>query len=193
MYVFDTSLEPASRIDPDRPTQRLVFRLPRPVLRRVRHDRRRLLAHLSDHDGPPPAWSGDGLVTFTYTTSSERSRPVFCDRRDHPLPPRSLRQVRPGQPVRLTLRQVRRGGHSANTRLEVLKLQLLHMDAPLPGGPASPHSIQSYALQLPVDLAQEVERLAQAEDWSTTAWLRNAIEQQVTLQKARLPHRETVA
>jgi hypothetical protein len=41
MYVFDTSLEPASRIDPDRPTQRLVFRLPRPVLRRVRHDRRR--------------------------------------------------------------------------------------------------------------------------------------------------------
>ena len=193
MYVFDTNLEPASRIDPDRPTQRLVFRLPRTVLRRARHDRRRLLAHLSDHDGPSPTWSGDGLVTFTYTTSSERSRPVFCDRRDHPLPARSLRQVRPGQPVRLTLRQVRRGGHRANTRLEVLKVQLLHLDAPLPGGPAAPHSIQSYALQLPVDLAQEVERLAQSEDWSTTAWLRNAIEQQVTLQQARLAQRQSVA
>lgn len=193
MYVFDTSLEPATRIDPNLPTQRLVFRLPRLVLRRVRQDRRRLLAHLSDYDDPAPTRSGDGLVTFTYTTSSERSRPVFCDRRDHPLPARSLRQVQPGRPVRLTLRQVRRGGLRANTRLEVLKLQLLHMDAPLPGGPAAPHSIQSYALQLPVDLAQEVERLAQAEDWSTTAWLRNAIEQQVTLQKARLPHRQSVA
>jgi hypothetical protein len=187
MYVFDTNLEPASRIDPQRPTQRLVFQLPRLVLRRVRQDRRRLLAHQSHNDDPPPAWSGDGLVTFTYTSGSERSRPVFCDRRDQPLPERSLRQVQPGHPVRLTLRQVRRGGARPGTRLEVLKLQLLHLDAPLPGGPAAPHSIQAYVLQLPVDLAQEVERLAQAEDWSTIAWLRNAIEQQVSQQRARLP------
>lgn len=193
MDVFDTCLEPTSRIDPQRPTQRLVFRLPRHVLRRVRQERRRLLAHLSDHDVPPPAWSGDGLVTFTYTSSSERSRPVFCDRRDQPLPERSLHQVQPGHPVRLTLRQVRRGGARPGTRLEVLKLQLLHLDAPLPGGPAAPHSIQAYVLQLPVDLAQEVERLAQAEDWSTTAWLRNAIEQQVSLQRARRPQRQAVA
>jgi len=190
MYVFDTSLEPASRVDVSQLTQRLVFRLPPVVLRRVRRDRRKLLQ--SQHS-PAPPWEADGQVTFAYATTSDRSRPVYCDRRDQPLPQRSLSQVRPGVPVRLTLRQVRRGGVRPGTRLEVLKVQLLHLDAPLPGGPAAPHSIQSFDLQLPVDLAQEVERLAHAEDWSTTAWLRNAIEQQVARSRARLNNRETAA
>lgn len=190
MYVFDTSLDSASRIDSAQSTHRLSFRLPDSVLRRARRDRRRFL---QGREGLAMPWDADGRVTFTYSVASERSRPVYCDRRDQPLPARQLSQVRAGSAVRLTLRQVRKGGGRPGTRLEVLKVQLLHVDAPLPGGPAAPHSIQSFDLQLPVDLAQEVERLAQAEDWSTTAWLRNAIEQQVARSRARLSNHENAA
>ena len=72
------------------------------------------------------------------------------------------------------------------TRLQVLKVQVLHLDAPHQGGLASPHSIQTVTLQLPLDLMQDVERLAQCEDWSSQAWLRNAIEAQVRDTRARL-------
>ena len=41
-------------------------------------------------------------------------------------------------------------------------------------------------LQLPLDLMQDVERLAQCEDWSNQSWLRNAIEAQVRDTRARL-------
>ena len=41
-------------------------------------------------------------------------------------------------------------------------------------------------LQLPLDLMQDVERLAQCEDWSNQAWLRNAIEAQVRETRAQL-------
>ena len=65
-------------------------------------------------------------------------------------------------------------------------MQVLHLDAPHQGGLASPHSIQTVNLQLPLDLVQDVERLALSEDWSNQAWLRNAIEAQVRDTRAGL-------
>ena len=48
-------------------------------------------------------------------------------------------------------------------------------------------------LQLPLDLMQEIERLALIEDWSNQAWLRNAIETQVRETRTRLGLDESVA
>ena len=84
------------------------------------------------------------------------------------------------------MRQVRHRQPRTGTRLQVLKVQVLHLDAHHQGGLASPHSIQTVTLQLPLDLMQDVERLAQCEDWSNQAWLRNAIEAQVRDTHARL-------
>ena len=111
---------------------------------------------------------------------------VFADRRDAPLGNRGLHRIRAGCPVRLTVRQVRHRQPRTGTRLQVLKVQVLHLDAPHQGGLASPHSIQTVTLQLPLDLMQDVERLAQCEDWSNQAWLRNAIEAQVRETRTRL-------
>ena len=88
--------------------------------------------------------------------------------------------------MRLTVRQVRQRQPRTGTRLQVLKVQVLHLDAPHQGGLATPHSIQAVNLQLPLDLVQDVERLALSEDWSNQAWLRNAIEAQVRETRTRL-------
>ncbi|WP_255477320.1 hypothetical protein [Synechococcus sp. BIOS-U3-1] len=81
----------------------------------------------------------------------------------------------------------------AGARLQVLKVQVLHLDAPHQGGLASPHSIQNVNLRVPLDLMQEVERLALYEDWSNQAWLRNAIEAQVRDTRTRLGLDESAA
>ena len=142
----------------------------------------------------PLPWNSDGMVTFTYSTSSQRSQPLFSDRRDEPLPRRSRQQIHTGQPVRLSLRQVQRSGTKPGTRLEVLKVQFLLVDAPAgKNKPASPHSIQTVPLALPVDLMQEVERLANADDWSVSSWLRNAIESQVRQKQRERNNRRSAA
>ena len=111
---------------------------------------------------------------------------MFADRRDAPLGNKALQRICAGCPLRLTVRQVRHRQPRTGTRLQVLKVQVLHLDAPHQGGLASPHSIQTVNLQLPLDLMQDVERLAQYEDWSNQAWLRNAIEAQVRETRTRL-------
>ena len=180
MYVVDTTLSAGTRVTTECSLQKLVFPLTPDLQRKVRKDQRKLMGKEAASMAPLP-WDRDGRVTFTYNASSQRSQPLFCDRRDEPLPRRSRQQIHTGQPVRLSLRQVQRGGSRPGTRLEVLKLQLLLVDAPAgKNKPASPHSIQTVPLALPVDLMQEVERLAKADDWSVSAWLRNAIESQVS-------------
>ena len=145
----------------------------------------------SRHSSMP--WNDEGLVTFSFRAESGSSSPVFSDRRDHPLNRGAVRRIRAGSRVRLSIRQVRRGHPRPGNRLQVLKVQVLDLDAIPKGGPASPHSIQSVTLQLPLDLMQDVERLATQEDWSTQAWLRNAIESQARRSRQRLGLDESVA
>ena len=193
MYVIDTTLSAGTRITTESALQRLVFPLPPDLQRKVRKDQRKLMGKEAAAMAPLP-WDRDGLVTFTYSTSSQRSQPLFCDRRDEPLPRRSHQQIHNGQPVRLSLRQVQRSGTRPGTRLEVLKVQLLLIDAPAgKNKPASPHSIQTVPLSLPVDLMQEVERMAKADDWSVSAWLRNAIESEVNRAQRKGDNRRSAA
>jgi hypothetical protein len=193
MFVVDTTLSSGTRVTKESSLQRLVFPLPPDLQRKVRKNQRKWMGKEAAALAPLP-WDRDGLVTFTYSTSSQRSQPLFCDRRDEPLPGRSRQQIHTGQPVRLSLRQVQRGGTRPGTRLEVLKVQLLLIDAPAgKNRPASPHSIQTVPLALPVDLMQEVERLAKAGDWSVSAWLRNAIESQVSRAQRERDNRRSAA
>ena len=193
MYVVDTTLSSGTRVTKESSLQRLVFPLPPELQRKVLKNQRKWMGKEAAALAPLP-WNRDGMVTFTYSTSSQRSQPLFCDRRDEPLPRRSRQQVHTGQPVRLSLRQVQRGGTRPGTRLEVLKVQLLLIDAPAgKNKPASPHSIQTVPLSLPVDLMQEVERLAKAGDWSVSAWLRNAIESQVSRAQREGDNRRSAA
>ena len=186
MYVFDTVLEPKTSLLGDARLQRLIFRLPHEVMATARHDRRRLLKTLEKGESSRPPWDAQGRVCFSYSGKTGISTPVFADRRDAPLGKRGLQRIRAGCPVRLTVRQVRQRQPRTGTRLQVLKVQVLHLDAPHQGGLASPHSIQTVNLQLPLDLVQDVERLALSEDWSNQAWLRNAIETKVRDTHARL-------
>ena len=193
MYVVDTTLSSGTRVTKESSLQRLVFPLPPDLQRKVRKNQRKWMGKEAAALAPLP-WDRDGMVTFTYSTNSQRSQPLFCDRRDQPLPRRSRQQIHTGQPVRLSLRQVQRGGTRPGTRLEVLKVQLLLIDAPAgKNKPASPHSIQTVPLSLPVDLMQEVERLAKAGDWSVSAWLRNAIESQVSRAQREGDNRRSAA
>jgi len=193
MYVVDTTLSSGTRVTKESSLQRLVFPLPPELQRKVLKNQRKWMGKEAAALAPLP-WNRDGMVTFTYSTSSQRSQPLFCDRRDEPLPRRSRQQIHTGQPVRLSLRQVQRGGTRPGTRLEVLKVQLLLIDAPAgKNKPASPHSIQTVPLSLPVDLMQEVERLAKAGDWSVSAWLRNAIESQVSRAQREGDNRRSAA
>jgi len=193
MYVFETSLEPKTSLLGDARLQRLVFRLPNEVMATVRRDRRRLLKNVETEEVTSPPWDAQGGVCFSYSGKTGISTPVFVDRRDAPLGNRGLQRMRAGCPVRLTVPQVRHMKPRAGTRLQVLKVQVLHLDAPHQGGLASPHSIQTVNLQLPLDLMQDVERLARHEDWSNQAWLRNAIETQVRLTRTRLGLDESAA
>ena len=192
MYVFDTTLEPETSLGADNAYQRLVFRLPVAVMTAVKRDQRRMLKQQSTRTAAPP-WHDDGKVCFTYSASAGSHTPVYVDRRDSPLGSQGLQRVRPGCKVRLTLRQVCRRQPKPGTKLQVLKAQILHLDAPHQGGLASPHSIQDVSLALPLDLLQDVERLAHQEDWSTQAWLRDAIETQVRQARHRLGLDESVA
>ena len=193
MYVFDTALEPKTSLLGDARLQRLIFRLPDEVMATAKRDRRRLLNNPRNAEVSPPPWDAQGRVCFSYSGKTGISTPVFADRRDAPLGNRGLQRIRAGCPVRLTVRQVRHRQPRTGTRLQVLKVQVLHLDAPHQGGLASPHSIQNVNLQLPLDLMQEVERLALYEDWSNQAWLRNAIEAQVRHTRTRLGLDESVA
>lgn len=193
MYVFDTALEPKTSLLGDARLQRLIFQLPDEVMATAKRDRRRLLKNTPSDEVSPPPWDGQGMVCFSYSGKTGISTPVFADRRDAPLGNRGLQRIRAGCPVRLTVRQVRHRQSRAGTRLQVLKVQVLHLDAPHQGGLASPHSIQNVNLQLPLDLMQEVERLALYEDWSNQAWLRNAIEAQVRNTRTRLGLDESAA
>ena len=186
MYVFDTVLEPKTSLLGDTRLQRLIFRLPHEVMATARRDRRRLLKTLERGESSRPPWDAQGKVCFSYRGKTGISTPVFVDRRDAPLGNRGLQRIHAGCPVRLTVRQVRHRQSRTRTRLQVLKVQVLHLDALHQGGLASPHSIQNVNLQLPLDLMQEVERLALHEDWSNQAWLRNAIEAQVRQTRTRL-------
>ena len=186
MYVFDTTLEPKTSLPGGAHLQRLVFRMPADVMATVRRDRRHLLNDRQNSDRPALPWDDEGRVCFCYSGRTGVSTPVFADRRDAPLGSGGLKRVRGGCRVRLTARQVLSRKPHTGTRLQVLKVQVLHLDAPHRGGLASPHSIQNVTLQLPLDLMQEVERLALAEDWSNQAWLRNAIEAQVRDTRTRL-------
>ena len=193
MYVFDTALEPKTSLLGDARLQRLIFRLPDEVMATAKRDRRRLLNNpLSDEDSPPPR-DAQGRVCISYSSKTGISTQVFTDRRDAHLGNRGLQRIRAGCSVRLTVRQVRYRQPRAGTRLQVLKVHVLHLYAPHQGGLASPHSIQNVNLQLPLDLMQEVERLALYEDWSNQAWLRNAIEAQVRHTRTRLGLDESVA
>ena len=193
MFVVDTTLSSGTRVTKESSLQRLVFPLPPELQRKVLKNQRKWMGKEAAALAPLP-WNRDGMVTFTYSTNSQRSQPLFCDRRDQPLPRRSRQQIHTGQPVRLSLRQVQRGGTRPGTRLEVLKVQLLLIDAPAgKNKPASPHSIQTVPLSLPVDLMQEVERLAKAGDWSVSAWLRNAIESQVSRAQREGDNRRSAA
>lgn len=183
MYVVDTTLAPGSRIRRDESLQRLVFESPSELQRKVPKDLRKLFGKDKASLAPLP-WDVDGFVRFSYSGASRRSQPLFCDRRDHPLARRHHHLICAGQKVRLSLRLVPRSRRALTTRLEVLKVQLLHIDAPIgKNSPVSPHSIQTLSLSLPVDLIQSVERLAAAGDWSISAWLRDAIEREVGRQQ----------
>ena len=186
MYVFDTTLEPKTFLSGGEQLQRLIFRLPDTVMATVRRDRRHLLKTRKTAVKPCFPWDDEGRVCFSYRGKTAVSTPVFADRRDAPLGISGLQRIRSGCRVRLTARQVLSRQPRAGTRLQVLKVQVLHLDAPHRGGLASPHSIQNVTLQLPLDLMQEVERLALTEDWSNQAWLRNAIETQVRDTRTRL-------
>ena len=193
MYVFDTTLEPKTFLSGGKQLQRLFFRLPDDVMTTVRRDRRRLLKTVRTAGKSSFPWDEEGRVCFSYSGKTTVSTPVFADRRDAPLGSRALQRIRAGCRVRLTMKQVLSRQPQAGTRLQVLKVQVLHLDAPHDGGLASPHSIQNVTLQLPLDLMQEVERLALTEDWSNQAWLRNAIETQVRLTRTRLGLDESAA
>ena len=193
MYVFDTVLEPTTSLLGDARLQRLIFRLPHEVMATARRDRRRVLKSSERGESSRPPWDGQGRVCFSYSGKTGISTPVFADRRDAPLRNKALQRICAGCPVRLTVRQVRHRQPRTGTRLQVLKVQVLHLDAPHQGGLASPHSIQTVNLQLPLDLMQDVERLARHEDWSNQAWLRNAIETQVRLTRTRLGLDESAA
>ena len=193
MYVIDTTLADGTRVTRDAGLQRLVFALPEGVQRKVRKNQRKLLGPDSTAQAGLP-WDEKGLVTFRYSGASLRSQPLFCDRRDRPLPRRCRHQVHPGQRVRLSLRLIPRSGPTPSTRLEVLKVQLPLLDGSAgKSKPASPHSIQTVKLSLPVDLMQEVERLAGEGDWSVSAWLRDAIESQVSRQQQQRSGNRSVA
>ena len=166
MYVFDTVLEPKTSLLGDARLQRLIFRLPHEVMATARRDRRRLLKTPERGESSRPPWDAQGRVCFSYSGKTGISTPVFADRRDAPLGNKALQRICAGCPVRLNVRQVRHRQPRTGTRLQVLKVQVLHLDAPHQGGLASPHSIQTVTLQLPLDLMQDVERLAQCEDWS---------------------------
>ena len=193
MYVFDTSLEDSTTLHGNAHLQRLVFRLPREVMKAAKRDHVRLLASRDSDQAASTPWNEKGLVTFSFSAENGSSAPVFSDRRDHPLSRSAVQRIRMGSRVRLSIRQVRRRHPRPGSRLQVLKVQVLDLDAIPKGGPASPHSIQSVSLQLPLDLMQEVERLATQEDWSTQAWLRNAIESQARRSRQRLGLDESVA
>lgn len=193
MYVVDTTLAPGTRISSDSCLQRLVFALPDELQRKVRKDQRKILGKDAASMAALP-WGRNALVTFSYSGASLRSQPLFCDRRDIPLPRRCRHQLRDGQRVRLSLRQVPRPGARPATKLEVLKVQWLLLDAPAgKNKPASPHSIQTVELSLPVDLMQEVERLAIADDWAVSNWLRNAIEVQISRRQGQHPTQRSAA
>lgn len=193
MYVFDTTLEPKTFLLGSAHLQRLIFRLPSDVMATARRDRRRLLKNQESCKTPSLPWDKDGKVCFSYSGKNGVNTPVFTDRRDAPLGNIGLQRIGVGSQVRLTVRQVRCRQPRVGTRLQVLKVQVLHLDAPHKGGLASPHSIQNVTLRLPLDLMQEVERLALSEDWSNQAWLRNAIEAQVRETRARLGLDESAA
>ena len=193
MYVFDTSLEASTTLHRNAHLQRLVFRLPRKVMSAAKRDHVRLLAASDPSQDRNTPWSDEGLVTFSFRGENGSSSPVFSDRRDQPLNRGAVERIRAGSRVRLSIRQVRRRHPRPGSRLQVLKVQVLDLDAIPTGGPASPHSIQSVSLQLPLDLMQDVERLAAQEDWSTQAWLRNAIESQARRSRQRLGLDESVA
>jgi len=193
MYVFDTSLEASTTLHRNAHLQRLVFRLPRKVMSAAKRDRVRLLAASDPSQDRNTPWSDEGLVTFSFRGENGSSSPVFSDRRDQPLNRGAVERIRAGSRVRLSIRQVRRRHPRPGSRLQVLKVQVLDLDAIPTGGPASPHSIQSVTLQLPLDLMQDVERLAAQEDWSTQAWLRNAIESQARRSRQQLELDESVA
>ena len=193
MYVFDTSLEDSTTLHGNAHLQRLAFHLPREVMKAAKRDRVRLLASTDSDQANGMPWNDEGLVTFSFSAETGSSTPVFSDRRDHPLSRSAIQRIRLGSRVRLSVRQVRRRHPRPGSRLQVLKVQVLDLDAIPKGGPASPHSIQTVSLQLPLDLMQEVERLATQEDWSTQAWLRNAIETQVHRSRQRLEQHEPAA
>ena len=193
MYVFDTSLEAATTLHGSAHLQKLVFRLPSEVMKAAKRDQVRLLTSHDPKRGPSAPWNDDGLVTFSFSAEQGSSTPVFSDRRDQPLSRSAVQRIRVGSRVRLSIRQVRRRPPRPGSRLQVLKVQVLDLDAIPKGGPASPHSIQSVTLQLPLDLMQDVERLATQEDWSTQAWLRNAIESHARRSRQRLGLDESVA
>jgi len=103
-------------------------------------------------------------VCFSYRGKTGISTPVYAVRCDAPLSNKALQGICAGCPVSLTVRQVQHRQHRTGTRLPVLKVQVLHLDAPHQGGLASPHSIQAVNPQLPLDLMQDVKRLALCED-----------------------------
>lgn len=193
MYVFDTSLEASTTLHRNEHLQQLAFRLPSEVMRAAKRDRARLLASCPSEQAASMPWDEKGQVTFRFRAQQGSSTPVFSDRRDHPLSLSAIQRIRAGSRVRLSIRQVRRRHPHPGSRLQVLKVQVLDLDAIPRGGPASPHSIQSVSLQLPLDLMQDVERLATLEDWSTQAWLRNAIESHARRSRERLGLDESVA
>ena len=108
MHVVDTTLSAGTRVSTEYSLQDLVFPLPPDLQRKVRKDQRKFMGKEAASMAPLP-WDRDGRVTFTFSASSQRSLPLFCDRRDEPLPRRSRQQIHTGQPVRLSLRQVQPG------------------------------------------------------------------------------------
>ena len=92
MYVVDTTLSSGTRVTKESSLQRLVFPLPPELQRKVLKNQRKWMGKEAAALAPLP-WNRDGMVTFTYSTSSQRSQPLFCDRRDEPLPRRSRQQI----------------------------------------------------------------------------------------------------
>ena len=134
MYVFDTTLEPKTFLSGGEQLQRLIFRLPDTVMATVRRDRRHLLKTRKTAVKPCFPWDDEGRVCFSYSGKTTVSTPVFADRRDAPLGSRALKRIRSGCRVRLTMKQVLSRQPHAGTRLQVLKVQVLHLDAPHEGG-----------------------------------------------------------
>ena len=118
---------------------------------------------------------------------------MYVDRRDSPLGSQGLQRCARAARCDSPCARFIVASPSQAPSCKVLKAQILHLDAPHQGGLASPHSIQDVSLALPLDLLQDVERLALQEDWSTQAWLRDAIETQVRQARQRLGLDESVA